>query len=136
MYPSQAPPPIGLTVIAVSAAGVSWAIPAVTTNILGKSSLRFVLDLSAYSQWRLVANLSAAAAAGSKLRLKYASTGGGALSNMGTAGDIAADGTGGVVGAWTTIPSDTRGPTFLAVHGLDGDGVTTAVIENLVVQFR
>lgn len=128
--------PATLTVVPVSVSGLTWAIPATSTDILGKNGLRFAVDLSMNNEWRFVGNLSAAAAAGAKFRLRYAPAIGGSLADMGTTGDFQADSTGGSAGLWTAIPADARSPVFLSVRGVSGDGLTAAVIENLAVQFR
>lgn len=136
MYPQSGTRPSTLVVVPVSVSGLSWAIPATSTDILGKNGLRFAIDLSMCGEWRFVGNLSAAAAVGAKFRLRYASAVGGSLTDMGTSGDFQADATGGSVGLWTSIPAEARSPVFLSVRGVSGDGLTAAVIENLAVQFR
>ena len=125
-----------LALIALSVAGAAWAIPASATDLLGVTGYRLAADLTQATSYRLVAFLAAGGATGAKLRAMYSTTAGGAMAAIDTGGDIAADASGRVTGAWTALPAPAQADVWVTVQGLDGDGVTEAAIQYLAIEFR
>ena len=125
-----------LALVALSVAGAAWAIPGALTDLLGITGYRLAADLTQATSYRLVVFLAAGGGTGAKFRAMYSTTAGGAMSAIDTGGDIAADASGRVTGAWTALPAPAQADVWVTIQGLDGDGATEAAIQYLAIEFR
>ncbi len=125
-----------VTIIGLSLAGIAWAIPLAATDALGVTGFRVPAYLAAFTQWRLVGQMTTIAAAGATFRGKYSTTVGGALVDLGVGGDLAADALGVAAGAWTALPAGAIGDMFVTLQGVGGNGITAGVVAFAALQFR
>jgi hypothetical protein len=130
---------LALTVPVVApSAAVAWAAqPAALTELLGLAIHRTLADLTGCTEARLVANVSAAGAAGAKLRAQY-SLDAAAWSYLdGASGpEVAIDAMGLVASAWTALEAAAAADVYLRLIGINGDGVASPALGAVALQVR
>ena len=133
--PLPAPSPLVVT-LNNSFGAVSWTNqPAAETELNGAPRSRTKVDLSRYTRVRMTAAVSTAGAAGSKLRLQYA-TDGNTQAAWANLTEVPLDNSGqGNISAWAELPAGARGDVWLRVVGVGGDGVIDPIIGNVTAQF-
>lgn len=116
-------------------------MPAADTFI-GPSQFRTItkLDLTNYSEGRMLAGITTSGTATSRLFVRYGasySTTEADFSNLGTSEIGIGLGNGGFAESnWTTIVSAARTDVFIGIIGSGGDGVVSPALHNLYLQFR
>lgn len=131
-------PPRGVVTVPFLGASTGWLdMPAALTQ-LGGVAIRVPMDLSGFSQARIIAEVETAGAAGADLRGYYATTSGGSYAALdgGTGPEIAIGTTGFKESSWATIAAAARGEVYLQVYGIDGDGAVDPVFNSVALQFR
>lgn len=130
--------------IAVAASGLTWTnMPAAHTMFVGNIASVRQVDLTSYTQCRLTLVQAGAAFSGSKLRLRYGAAG---SSNPASYSAIAASelelslstsaGAAYLATAWTNLVAGAISDTFIAVTGIDGDGVADPLFLSVTAEFR
>jgi hypothetical protein len=125
----------------VAGTTLSWAVPAAKTEFAGFTSEEMQIDLTEYTQFRLVAGLSSAAAVGAVLRVEYSTNGGttwvGLETSGGTTHSLPLSPSGApIVGSWATKDAAATGDVEVRLVGINGDGVTSATFRFLQLQLR
>lgn len=128
--------------IVASSANYTWtSMPLAETILTGSSRNITVFDLSNYREARLIARVSTQGEAAAKLYAKYATTD---QTAIGSFSDLAASGsvevsiaaTGTIVGSWTPITEAAKTNAWIAIAGSGGNGSTSPVFGNIVLQVR
>jgi hypothetical protein len=127
----------------VHGANVTWTnMPVAVTFFAGSYRHVMKVDLSGYTQCRLVVNkLTTAGAAASKLILKYRtafSTTVGNYSDIGTSEvSVAVNVTNTVLAtSWIDLATDAKADVFVALAGSGGDGALDPVFGSIAAQFK
>jgi len=102
------------------------------------TSYRVWADLGNVKEFRVICSVTLAGVAGSDIRVQYATSDGGAWTNLdGASGpELALDSTGTKKSSWTTLPVGAKQDVILRSQCKDGDGVADPNIAGLWVQFR
>jgi len=128
--------PGGIVFVSVPVTALVWAaMPSAATALMG-TARRIPAYLTGATDWRLVGHLTTAGVSGAKLRGKYGTTAGGALQDLGSAGDMLIDATGPLTGPWTALPAGAIADTFLEVYGLLGDGIVSPAFLYVGIEVR
>jgi hypothetical protein len=134
--------PLLVPFVARGDAQVTWTdMPAAEAFLFGSTRAVVKVDLTGFAECRLVLNkLGTVGASGSKLSLKYATTGPTTLGNYAAIGtsavEVAVDVTDVNVSSWIALVSGAKADVFLAITGQGGDGVIDAQFGSIVAQFR
>lgn len=125
------------------AANATWTnMPAAAAFFMGSYRHVTKVDLTGYTEVRLVANKQATAgAAGAVMNLKYAasfSTTVGSYADIGTSSvQFAINVTNTVLAtAWVPLAAGAKADVFLAITGSGGDGVLDPAFGAILAQFR
>lgn len=130
--------PPGIYGIEFLTTSVNWnAMPAALTAFNGSTTL-FVIgaDLSAFTQFRLIAQRSTPTLAGVTLRLE--SPGPVDFAAVAAAGDVVCPTANTLFfGPWATLAATAKGSSqAVALYGLGGDGVTNIIFARVRAEFR
>lgn len=121
----------------------SWQnMPSAATYLFGSSRHVCKLDLSTYTEARLVVRIMSAGVSGSKLALKYKtsfahSDAASTFSDIGTSAvEAVLTSTGVAASSWIALASGAQADVFVAIIGSLGDGAADPQIGSVVAQFR
>ncbi|HHT9120342.1 MAG TPA: hypothetical protein ACFYD3_07355 [Candidatus Hypogeohydataceae bacterium YC41] len=133
------PLPSGLLApVVASPNATSWnAMPAAETEIFGATNSRCRIDLTNYSQARLVARVFVNGAANAELRVQYSTdeTTWAYLDGVGGP-KISISGMGTIVSAWVNMVTGAKADVFIRVVGINGDGIANPSFGNIFVEFK
>jgi hypothetical protein len=138
---SSAPPP-GVVTFVVGL-GMTWAVPA-TETIFGAGYMSVhKINLTNANQFRLHVMHNAAAAADTRIRMKYASTFTNVAASYSTIGTSEVQVTLGTSSGaqlpnsgWIDVASGAKGDVFVGLTGLGGDGVTNPNFISIYAEIR
>lgn len=128
-----------ITFRAVSNAHQAWSdMPAALTELFGQTAGRLKMNLTGYTEARVVVKTATAGATNAALAVQYStdqtnwnyldgSTG--PSVGIGTANSVQ-------VGAWVSIALAARGDVFLRCVGRDGDGAADPTLGSIFLQVR
>lgn len=130
--PEYAAAPTRMSFVADTPA--TWAaMPAADTEF--NAAYRQPMGLAGFSRFRVVANLTTPGFAGSYVRLKYSTDGGGAWSACATAAGNMPLVTGGAVfGPWASFVVGAKADVLLSIFGADGNGAVGPVFGALSIE--
>lgn len=120
--------------------GTVWTnMPAASTLLLGSMASIRPIDLSQYTQVRLVVSTIVAGPTGAKMRLAYSAT---EPTDINDVASIPAtdteveDATVTTSSGWQAIPTEARADVYLAIIGSGGDGAIDPSFGVIEAQFR
>lgn len=124
-------------------AGTAWTnMPSAVTELYGVAArFRMKLDLTNYTQCRLICAVSTAGASTAEIRIQYSTNGDtqSAWSYMNTVGDgpkTVVGTTGGKASAWTNIVAGAQTDTWFRVVGINGDAALDPIFGTIALQVR
>lgn len=131
----------GVVYQAVLNSGGGWTnMPLAETFLAGSNRHIRKVDLTGFSQVRIVGNVQTVGVAGSKLYPKFRATYDATVGNYTNLSSGACEfiltNTGPYESAWVDIDASAIGEVILCIAGSGGDGATTPSIGNLVLEFR
>jgi hypothetical protein len=122
-------------------AGGTWTnMPLAETFLLGSARASRKVDLTGYSQVRIVGFVEAAGVSGAKLYPKYRATYDATVGNWTNlsagACELILTNTGVYESAWVDIATAAKADVYLCIAGSGGDGAADPVVGNLTLEFR
>lgn len=119
----------------------TWTNMPLAATVFGGASfqIKALVDLRGMTQYRILAGMRAAGAAGADLDVEY-STDDATYNDMelsGTGGEVAIGSAAFNVGAWTDMAVAAQAnEIYLRIIGKDGDGVVDPTFDIVIIQFR
>lgn len=117
-------------------AGVWTNMPLALTEMFGDTRLRTAMDLTNFTEFRVVANLTVAGAAGAVIYPRFDAGAGFLEMGAGALGRLTIDSTGVLTGNWATMDTNGKADVELQMVGSGGDGAADPAFGIIQLQFR
>lgn len=131
----------GMLALVVNYSNYTWSNMPAALNFWRQEASAYKVDLTNFTQARLVVHTTSGALAGSKLILRYKTTSYSATatdySDIGTSEVSTTLTTAGVIDSgWVDLAAGAKADVFVALLGQDGDGAADPVFRYMTIQFK
>lgn len=125
--------PARADIVLVNTSFVWTNMPVADTELVGNTSARFKADLTGYTEYRWMVNVTVAGVTGADLRIQY-STDDNVYADLSSEIDIGTLGR--KITGWASLPAGARGDVWLRVMGKQGNATADPALSQLRLQVR